>query len=92
MADLDLGIKSGAERDALIDNLMKTIQLSGSVSSNLYVISYRDTKPQQAKDVVQSMLTIFVESSLNDTPGYPRVKFLDEQISGTSKACSRGSG
>lgn len=82
MADLDLGIKSGAERDALIDNLMKTIQLSGNVSSNLYVISYRDTKPQQAKDVVQSMLTIFVESSLNDKRQDTRgaVKFLDEQI------------
>ena len=82
MADLDLGIKSNAERDVLIDNLMKTIQLSGNVSSNLYVISYRDSKPQQAKDVVQSILTIFVESSLNDKRQDTRgaVKFLDEQI------------
>src|SRR5450432_2589271 len=42
MADLDLGVKSNAERDELIDNLMKTLQLGGNVTSNLYVISYRD--------------------------------------------------
>ncbi len=54
MADLDLGIKSNTERDDLIDNLMRTIQLSGNVANNIYVISYRDAKPQQAKNVVQS--------------------------------------
>jgi polysaccharide chain length determinant protein (PEP-CTERM system associated) len=82
MADLDLGVKTNAERDDLIDNLMRNIQLAGNVSSNIYIISYRDSKPQQAKDVVQSMLTIFVESSLNDKRQDTRgaVKFLDEQI------------
>ena len=54
MADLDLGVKSNTEREELIDNLMKTLQLGGNVTSNLYVISYRDTRPQQAKNVVQS--------------------------------------
>ena len=44
MADLDLGIKSNSERDDLIDNLMRTIQLTGNVTNNLYVISYRDAK------------------------------------------------
>ena len=82
MADLDLGIKSNSERDDLIDNLMRTIQLTGNVTNNLYVISYRDASPQKAKDVVQSILTIFVESSLNDKRQDTRgaVKFLDEQI------------
>jgi len=82
MADLDLGLKSNSERDDLIDNLMRTIQLTGNVTNNLYVISYRDASPQKAKDVVQSILTIFVESSLNDKRQDTRgaVKFLDEQI------------
>ena len=82
MADLDLGTKSNSERDDLIDNLMRTIQLTGNVANNLYVISYRDPNPQKAKDVVQSILTIFVESSLNDKRQDTRgaVKFLDEQI------------
>jgi polysaccharide chain length determinant protein (PEP-CTERM system associated) len=82
MADLDLNVKSNAERDELIDNLMKTLTLGGNVTNNLYVISYRDAKPQQAKNVVQSLLTIFVESSLGDKRQDTRgaVKFLDEQI------------
>ncbi len=82
MADLDLGVKSNTERDEVIDNLMKTLQLGGNVTSNLYVISYRDAKPQQAKNVVQSLLTIFVESSLGDKRQDTRgaVNFLNEQI------------
>ncbi len=34
--------------------------------SYLYVIAYRDTDRQRAKDVVQSLLEIFVESSVGD--------------------------
>jgi polysaccharide chain length determinant protein (PEP-CTERM system associated) len=82
MADLDFDAKTSAKREELIDNLMKTLQLTGNVTNNLYVISYRDTKPQQAKDVVQSLLTIFVESNLSDKRQDTRgaVKFLEEQI------------
>ena len=50
MADLDLGIKSNAERDELIDNLMRTIQLTGNVTSNIYIISYRDCEAATGKE------------------------------------------
>ncbi len=81
-ADLDLSVKPGPARDALVDNVMKTIQLSGGTATNLYVISYRDPNPEQAKKVVQTLLTIFVESSLGDKRQDSRsaVKFLNEQI------------
>src|SRR5437667_10876087 len=42
MADLDLRVKSPSDRDDLIDNVVKTIGLTGNVQTNLYVISYRD--------------------------------------------------
>jgi len=82
MADLDLRANTNAEREELIDSLMKSLQLSGNVSTNIYVISYRDTNPEQAKKIVSSLLTIFVESSLGDKRQDTRVavKFLDEQI------------
>jgi len=82
MADLDLRVNNNAEREELIDGLMKSVQLSGNVSTNLYTISYRDPNPEQAKKVVSSLLTIFVESSLGDKRQDTRaaVKFLDEQI------------
>ncbi len=82
MADLDLKIKSNADREDLIDQVTGTIRLSGSSSTNLYVISYRDPDPELARKVVQSLLAIFVESSLGDKRQDSRsaVKFLDDQI------------
>lgn len=82
MADLDLDAKSGEARDDQIDLLMKNLQLTGNVSTNLYLISYRNPNPDLAKRVVQSLLTIFVESSLGDKRQDTRsaVKFVDEQI------------
>src|SRR5213080_3883912 len=46
MADLDLKAKTQADRDELIDNVIKAISLTGNITSNLYVISYRDADPQ----------------------------------------------
>jgi len=81
MADLDLNVQSVAGREALIDQVNNTIRM-GSAGNNLYVIAYRDPSPERAKKVVQSLLTIFVESSLGDKRQDTRtaVKFLDDQI------------
>ncbi len=81
-ADLDLNVKPGVARDELVDGVMRTIQLSGSSSTNLYVISYRDPSAERARRIVQALLGIFVESSLGDKRQDSRsaVKFLDEQI------------
>ena len=81
MADMDLRIKSSAEREDLIDTMMKQLQLTGNVTNNLYVISYRNPDPERARNVVQSLLTIFVESSLGDKRLDTRsaMKFVDEQ-------------
>ena len=63
MADLDLRSGTTADREELVDSIAKNISLQGNVAANLYIISYRDANPNQAKKVVQSLLTIFVESS-----------------------------
>jgi polysaccharide chain length determinant protein (PEP-CTERM system associated) len=82
MADLDLRVRSQTERDELIDNVMKAISLAGNANANLYVISYRDPNPGQAQKVVQSLLGIFVESSLGDKKQDTQtaVKFVDDQV------------
>jgi polysaccharide chain length determinant protein (PEP-CTERM system associated) len=82
MADLDLRIKTQGERDELIDSVIKTIGLTGNITSNLYVITYRDPNPEQARRIVQSLLGIFVESSLGDKKQDTQtaVKFVDDQI------------
>jgi polysaccharide chain length determinant protein (PEP-CTERM system associated) len=83
LSGLDVGITSVTEREALIEKMMNTLKLDGNSSTNLYVISYRDPDPHQAKAVVESLLKIFVESSVGDKRQDTRsaIKFLDEQIS-----------
>lgn len=82
MADLDLAVKPGPAHDELVDNVMKSVQLAGDVKTNLYIISYRDTNPEQATKVVQSLVSIFVESSLGDKRQDTRsaVRFVDDQL------------
>ncbi len=82
MADLDLGVTSARAKEALIDAVTKTIQIQNLGRDNLYTLSYRDPNPEQAKKVVQSLVSIFVESSMgssrNDTEAAK--KFIDDQI------------
>jgi polysaccharide chain length determinant protein (PEP-CTERM system associated) len=81
-ADLDLRAKTTADHDELVDDVIKSIRLEGNVTSNLYIISYRDPEPARARKVVESLLAIFVESSLGDKrqDTQSAVKFLDDQI------------
>lgn len=66
MADLDLKSQSKVAQEALIDDLMKSLEIKNVGRDNLYVLSYRDTSPDKAKRVIQSLVSIFVESSLGD--------------------------
>jgi polysaccharide chain length determinant protein (PEP-CTERM system associated) len=82
MADLDLTINSKDARENLIDGLTKTLSIRSAGRDNLYTLAYRDTDPARATKVVQSLTTIFVESSLGNTQkdGDSARKFIDEQI------------
>ena len=71
MSDLDLKAGNEIQRGELIDGLTKDIQFqpargSGNRASNLYLITYRNTSKASAQRVVQSLLSIFVESNLGD--------------------------
>lgn len=82
MADLDLQNSSKAEQEATIESLMKTLQIRSTGRDNLYYLSFRDPEPEKAKRAVQSLASIFVESSLGasrkDTDAAK--VFLNEQI------------
>lgn len=82
LADLDLKSGSKAELDAVVDRLQKDIVIRPATGVNLYALSYRDTDPERAKRVVQSLVSIFVESGLGaNRKGADSAKaFLDEQI------------
>jgi len=82
MADLDLGVKSKADQDAMVDGLMKGLKIESLGRDNLYTLAYRDAQPERARRVVQSLTSIFVESNLGEKrkDSDSAKKFIDEQI------------
>ncbi len=82
MADMDLAAGTKAEQEALIERLAKDIQMRNTGRDNLYTLNFRDESQDKAKRVIQSMVSIFVESSLGasrkDTDSAKT--FLNEQI------------
>jgi protein tyrosine kinase modulator len=66
MADMDIQLQSTNAREQMITRLTKELTIQSAGAENLYTIAYTDQNPQQAKRVVQSLLTIFVEGSLGN--------------------------
>jgi len=82
MADLDLKAQTKAEQEALVTRLMKTLEIKNVGRDNLYSLSYRDDEPAKAQRVIQSLVSIFVESSLGASRKDTQAArtFLAEQI------------
>lgn len=82
MADIDTGANTPLEREQLVTRMMKGLAMKSAGGENLYTISFVDADAQQAKRVVQALLTIFVEGSLGnkrkDTESAQR--FINEQL------------
>lgn len=82
MVDLDLKASSARDKETLVSDLMKEIRITGTGRDDIYSISYNNANPRVAKDVVQSLLTIFVESSIGDkkNDSDKAVQFIEDQI------------
>jgi polysaccharide chain length determinant protein (PEP-CTERM system associated) len=81
LADLDTEARTSGEKEALFQRLARDISVA-PITLNLLAISYRDSNPVMAKNIVQSLLTIFAEkmagSSRADMDSAQR--FLDGEI------------
>lgn len=82
MADLDLTVKSKEDREALIASVTKALEIRVAGRDNLYTLAYTDTDAERAKRVVQSLVSMFVESGLGDKrkDSDTARKFIEEQI------------
>jgi len=87
MADMDIGLRTPEDRQKLIGHLTRELAIVSAGRENLYTISYADKDPQQAKRVVQSLLTLFVEGSLGDKrkDSDSARRFIDNQLKGYSE-------
>lgn len=60
--DLDQRVDSVASREALLQSLAKDIRVTPQ-TRNLFTVSYGDTNPTLARDVVQTVLDLFIEAA-----------------------------
>jgi polysaccharide chain length determinant protein (PEP-CTERM system associated) len=82
MVDLDIKTRTVKENEKLVDDLMKDIRVIGTERDDIYTISYSNPNPKLGKDIVQSLLTIFVEGSFGGKKqdSEKAVQFIDDQI------------
>jgi polysaccharide chain length determinant protein (PEP-CTERM system associated) len=82
MVDLDVKAKDTREHEEMVDLLMKQITMAGTERDDIYTISYNAPNPKLGRDVVQSLMTIFVEGSFGGKKqdSDKAVQFIDDQI------------
>ena len=82
MVDLDLQAKDAKAKEKKIDELIENIKIVGTERDDIYTISYNNPDPKLGKEVVRSLLTIFVEGSFGGKKqdAEKAVVFIDEQI------------
>lgn len=82
MVDLDLKSRTDQDREQLLDELSSQIRISGTDRDDIYTISYSNPNPRLGKEVVQSLLAIFVEGSVGGKKldSEKAVQFIEEQI------------
>lgn len=67
MTDLDLEITTDAEQERLIESLRQSIRLGGvRGDSSIYLVNVVNEDRDTARRIAQSLITIFIESSLNE--------------------------
>lgn len=82
MAGLDLSDGKVSKSERRIEEVTKALQIQSVGRDNFYLLSYRDKNPEQAKKVVDSIVSVFVQSSVGASrkDGDSARAFIDEQI------------
>lgn len=82
MTDLDVRAKTPEQTEEMLNDLASKISIADAGRENLYTIAFQDPDANLAKKVVQSLLTIFVETSLGKTRQdiSSSQRFIEEQL------------
>lgn len=82
MAGLQTASGSPVDKSALIDRVTSELQVKSTGRDNLYTLSFRDEDPNTSLRVVQSLLTIFLETNQSGgrADSESARKFIEEQI------------
>lgn len=81
LSELGSTTKTAREQNNLIENMKNNIHINGG-SDDMFVIQYEANNPDQAKNVVQAVLTVFSEQTQLSTIGNvdSAKRFIDEQL------------
>jgi polysaccharide chain length determinant protein (PEP-CTERM system associated) len=81
LSSLDKKVKTPTEQERLIEDLKKDIHIRGG-AEDIFTIQYEATSPDEAKNVVQAVLTVFSEQTQLSTIGNTdsAQRFIDEQL------------
>ncbi|MCK7583152.1 MAG: Wzz/FepE/Etk N-terminal domain-containing protein [Chromatiales bacterium] len=83
MSDFDLNVRTERDKEVMLDELRSKIQLSGDRSNpSLYNIAFEHRDPGRAKQVVQAVVSIFIEQALTGDQAATTTahSFLDQEI------------
>lgn len=82
MVDLDVKAKTVKEHEKMLDDLIAQIKIVSTGRDDIYTITYNNENPKLGKDIVQSLLTIFVEGSFGDKKqdSEKAIRFIEDQI------------
>lgn len=82
LMDMDIDIQTPKQMEALIAKIRSRVSISAKSRSNTYTITYTDEDRTLAKEMVQTLLDIFVEDTLGTsvTESDSAISFLDGQI------------
>lgn len=80
--DMNLTSKNGADNEDVVKKLQQNIDVQVK-DKNLFIISYKDSNPRVAQDVVNTLVRLYIEENTSSKRGesYDATKFLSEQIS-----------
>lgn len=80
--DLDVKAKDSKEHERMVNELISKIRIGGTERDDIYTISYTAENPKMGKDIVQGLLTIFVEGSFGGKKqdSAKAIQFIDDQI------------
>jgi len=84
MTDLDIQANTPMQYNNLIERLKTGISINktGGKAQNIFNITFTDKNPVMARDVVQSVITVFIENTRGDNrrDSDEATKFIDSQI------------
>lgn len=79
---LDAEARTPEERERVIDTVIRTLQFKSAGRDNLYTLAFRDEDPRRAKQAIDMLAEMFMESSRGgkESDAEAARRFIDEQI------------